>query len=44
MVSTKHTPTRRTAEDYASQVKAELKDAWLPNIYSERIRKLRTRS
>ncbi len=33
-----------TAEDYAAQVKAELKDAWLPHIYAERIRKLRTRS
>ena len=44
MAPTKHTPARRTAEDYASQVKAVLKDAWLPNIYVERIRKLRTRS
>ncbi len=35
---------RRTAEDYASQVKAELKEAWLPNLYTERIRKLRTRA
>lgn len=34
----------RTAEDYAAQVKAELKDAWLPSIYAERIRKLRTRA
>jgi hypothetical protein len=33
-----------TAEEYASQVKAELKEAWLPHIYRERIRKLRTRS
>lgn len=33
-----------TAEEYASRVKTELKDAWLPNIYRERIRKLRTRS
>jgi len=44
MATTKRTPARRTAEDYASQVKAHLKDAWLPNIYAERIRKLRTRS
>src|SRR5687768_13544592 len=44
MAPTKRTPARRTAEDYASQVKADLKDAWLPNIYAERIRKLRTRS
>lgn len=35
---------RRIAENYAGQVKAELKDAWLPNIYTERIRKLRTRA
>jgi hypothetical protein len=33
-----------TADEYAQQVKAELKDAWLPHIYRERIRKLRTRS
>ena len=44
MVETKATHARRTAEDYASQVKADLKDAWLPNIYAERIRKLRTLS
>ncbi len=33
-----------TAEEYAAQVKSELGDAWLPHIYRERIRKLRTRS
>src|SRR5882724_2688898 len=33
-----------TAADYAAQVKAELKEAWLPHIYRERIRRLRTRS
>lgn len=33
-----------TADEYAQQVKADLKDAWLPHIYRERIRKLRTRS
>lgn len=44
MASTNRKATRRTAEDYAFQVKADLKDAWLPNIYAERIRKLRTRS
>ena len=33
-----------TAEEHAAQVKAELGDAWLPNIYYDRIRKLRTRS
>ena len=33
-----------TAEEYANQVKAELGNAWLPNIYRDRIRKLRTRS
>lgn len=39
-------PCRRTpnAADYAAQVKAELKEAWLPHIYRERIRKMRTRS
>ena len=36
--------SRPTAEDYISQVKADLKDAWLPHVYAERIRKLRTRS
>jgi len=33
-----------TAEEYASQVKTELNDTWLPHIYRERIRKLRTRA
>jgi len=33
-----------TAVEYAAQVKSELKEAWLPHIYRERIRKLRTRS
>lgn len=33
-----------TAEEYAARVKAELGDAWLPNIYRDRIRQLRTRS
>lgn len=33
-----------TAEKYVSQVQTELGDAWLPNIYRDRIRKLRTRS
>lgn len=33
-----------TAEEYAAQVKAELAETWLPHIYRERIRKLRTRS
>jgi hypothetical protein len=36
--------SRPTAEDYVSQIKADLKDAWLPSIYGERIRKLRTRA
>ena len=44
MATTKRKATRPTAEDYASQVKAELKEAWLPRIYAERIRKLRTRA
>lgn len=33
-----------TAEEYATQVRAELKETWLPHIYRERIRKIRTRS
>lgn len=33
-----------TAEEIAAGVKHELGDAWLPKIYRERIRKLRTRS
>lgn len=33
-----------TAEEYAEQVKTELGDAWLPHIYRERIRRIRTRS
>lgn len=32
------------AEAYVGQVTADLKDAWLPHIYRERIRKMRTRS
>jgi hypothetical protein len=35
---------RMTAEEIAAQVKTELKEAWLPQIYRERIRKIRTRS
>jgi hypothetical protein len=33
-----------TAADYAERVKTELKAAWLPHIYRERIRTSRTRS
>jgi hypothetical protein len=33
-----------TAEEYATRVKAELGDTWLPHIYRERIRSKRTRS
>src|SRR6185369_2551482 len=33
-----------TAEDYAAQVKAELKETWLPHIYRQRILSKRTRS
>jgi hypothetical protein len=36
--------SRCTAENYAAQVRTELKDAWLPHIYAERIRKVRTRA
>ena len=33
-----------TAEEYAAQVIADLKDTWLPNIYRRRIRAERTRA
>ena len=33
-----------TTEEYAAQVKAELKDTWLPQIYRQRILSKRTRS
>ena len=33
-----------TVEEIAAQVKTKLKEAWLPQIYRERIRKIRTRS
>ena len=33
-----------TAEEYALQVRAELKDTWLPHIYRQRIRGKRTRA
>lgn len=33
-----------TAQEYAEQVKTELKDSWLPLIYRERILGMRTRS
>ena len=33
-----------TAKEYAEQVEKELKDSWLPQIYRERILKMRTRS
>ena len=33
-----------TAEEYAAQVKAELKETWLPHIYRQRILSKRTRS
>lgn len=33
-----------SAEEYAAQVGAELKEAWLPSIYRERVRNMRTRS
>jgi hypothetical protein len=35
---------KMTAQEYAAQVKAELKDAWLPHIYRERVRGSRTRA
>jgi len=33
-----------TAAEYAAQVKAELAETWLPRIYRDRIRRMRTRS
>lgn len=33
-----------TAEEHAEQVKAELKDTWLPLIYRNRVLQMRTRS
>jgi hypothetical protein len=33
-----------TTADHAAQVIAELDDSWLPNIYRERVLKMRTRS
>jgi hypothetical protein len=32
------------AERYAAEIKAQLNEAWLPRIYLDRIRKMRTRS
>lgn len=36
--------SRVTADEVAQQVQDQLKEVWLPHIYRERIRKLRTRS
>jgi hypothetical protein len=36
--------TPKSAADFAARVQAELKSAWLPDIYRERIRKTRTRA
>jgi len=33
-----------TAEDYAQRIQQQLGETWLPRIYRDRIRKLRTRS
>lgn len=38
------TATPKSAADYAARIQAELKSAWLPHIYCERIRKTRTRA
>ena len=38
------TPKSMTAEEYVAQVRAELKDTWLPHIYRQRILSKRTRS
>ena len=34
----------KTSADFAARVQADLKSAWLPQIYRERIRKTRTRA
>lgn len=36
--------TSESAADYAARIQAELKSAWLPHIYRERVRKTRTRA
>jgi hypothetical protein len=36
--------TPKSAADFAVRVRADLKSAWLPQIYRERIRKTRTRA
>jgi hypothetical protein len=33
-----------TAEDYAQKIQQQLGESWLPRIYRDRVRKLRTRS
>lgn len=38
------TTTPKSGADYAARVQAELKSAWLPHIYRERIRKTRSRA
>jgi hypothetical protein len=38
------TASPQSAADYAARVQAELKSAWLPHIYRERVRKIRTRA
>jgi hypothetical protein len=43
-MSHKNSRLTMTAEEYAAEVKTQLGDAWLPHIYGERIRKLRTRA
>ena len=40
----KELPRPQTAADYAARVQAELKSAWLPRLYRERVRKTRTRA
>jgi hypothetical protein len=42
--SNRETATPKSAADFAVRVQAELKSAWLPEIYRERVRKTRTRA
>ena len=44
MPSKTKTESPSSTPDFAARVQAELKSSWLPNIYRDRIRKVRTRS
>ena len=44
MTSIRSSQRHATAAELAAEVRGEMKDAWLPNIYSRRIRTMRTRA